>query len=295
MDRCIHSLAVRDTKIFAGSDSGEVYLSTDNGTNWTLLTAGLPHTVDISSFVFIDTNIFAGTLGGGVFRSPDDGATWFPANSGLADHTVHSLAVIDTNLFAGTDGGGVFVSANDGADWTSVNIGLTNRAVRSLAISGKNLFAGTDDGVFLSANDGANWVAANTGLLSKGVQVLMVSGSNLFAGTEGAGVWRRPLSEMITSVNSSTSGLPREFLLCQNYPNPFNPSTTIRYGLPERSHVSISVYNTLGQQVATPVNGEMEAGYHEVQFDASWLASGVYLYRLQAGSFVETRKLVLVR
>jgi hypothetical protein len=251
--------------------------------------------VDISSLAFIDTNIFAGTLGGGVFRSPDDGATWFPANSGLADHTVYSLALIDTNLFAGTDGGGVFVSANDGADWTGVNIGLTNRAVRSLAISGTNLFAGTDDGVFLSTNDGANWVAANTGLLSKGVQVLMVSGSNLFAGTEGAGVWRRPLSEMITSVNSSTSGLPREFLLCQNYPNPFNPSTTIRYGLPERSHVSLAIYNSLGQQVAQLVNGEIEAGYHDVKFDASALPSGMYFYRLHVGGYVETKKLLVLR
>lgn len=77
----------------------------------------------------------------------------------------------------------------------------------------------------------------------------------------------------------------------QNYPN---PSTTICYGLPSRSHVTLTVFNTLGQQLATLVNGEMEAGYHEVQFDASWPASGVYLYRLQAGSFVETRKLVLV-
>jgi hypothetical protein len=81
----------------------------------------------------------------------------------------------------------------------------------------------------------------------------------------------------------------------QNYPNPFNPSTTIRYGLPNRSHVSLTVFNTLGQQVSQLVNGEQEAGYHEVNFDASGLSSGVYLYRMQAGSYVETRKLLLVR
>ena len=89
--------------------------------------------------------------------------------------------------------------------------------------------------------------------------------------------------------------MPKMYELSQNYPNPFNPSTTIRYGLPERSHVSLAVYNTLGQQVTVLQNGEQEAGYHEVKFDASNLPSGVYFYRLQAGSYVETRKLCLVR
>ncbi len=76
---------------------------------------------------------------------------------------------------------------------------------------------------------------------------------------------------------------------------PFNPSTAIGYGLPSRSHVTLTVYNMLGQQVAVLQNGEQQAGFHEVRFDASGFSSGVYLYRLTAGSFVETRKLVLVR
>jgi hypothetical protein len=83
--------------------------------------------------------------------------------------------------------------------------------------------------------------------------------------------------------------------LLQNYPNPFNPSTTISYGLPQRSQVTLSVFNTLGQQVAQLVNGDMEAGYHEVKFDGGKLASGVYLYRMQAGRYVETKMLLLVR
>jgi hypothetical protein len=85
------------------------------------------------------------------------------------------------------------------------------------------------------------------------------------------------------------------FILDQNYPNPFNPTTTIRYGLPQSAPVSLVVYNTLGQQVAMLVEGEQEAGYHEVRFDASGLASGVYLYRIRAGDFVRTRKLLVVR
>jgi hypothetical protein len=89
--------------------------------------------------------------------------------------------------------------------------------------------------------------------------------------------------------------LPSMYALSQNYPNPFNPSTTIRYGLPVRSHVTLAVFNTLGQQVGTLVHGEQEAGYHEAVFDATGVASGVYLYRLQAGSFVQTKRMLILK
>ncbi len=89
--------------------------------------------------------------------------------------------------------------------------------------------------------------------------------------------------------------LPTEVSLEQNYPNPFNPSTTIRYTLPIRGHVTLNVFNTLGQQVAELVNGDIDAGTHDVKFDGAWLASGVYFYRMQAGSYVEAKKLMLLR
>jgi hypothetical protein len=91
------------------------------------------------------------------------------------------------------------------------------------------------------------------------------------------------------------SNIVKGYSLSQNYPNPFNPSTTIRYSLPLRSHVTLTVFNTLGQQVAVVVNGNIDAGYHEIQFNATNLASGVYFYRIQAGSFVETKRLMLLR
>ena len=89
--------------------------------------------------------------------------------------------------------------------------------------------------------------------------------------------------------------IPNGLELSQNYPNPANPSTTISYTIPTRSHVTLSVFNTLGQKVAGLVNGEEEAGSYNITFDASGLASGVYLYRMQAGSFVQTKKLVMVK
>ncbi|MEX2437326.1 MAG: GLUG motif-containing protein [Candidatus Paceibacterota bacterium] len=89
--------------------------------------------------------------------------------------------------------------------------------------------------------------------------------------------------------------VPEEFTLKQNYPNPFNPSTQIRFALPEQAHVTLSVYNLLGQQVATLVNETRSTGWHDVTFDASGLSSGVLIYRIEAGEYVETRSMMFVK
>jgi hypothetical protein len=89
--------------------------------------------------------------------------------------------------------------------------------------------------------------------------------------------------------------IPQKFMLYQNYPNPFNPSTTISYDLPQRAHVKLTVYNILGQEVATLVDKEQEPGRYNVKFDASGLPSGVYFYTLQTPYFTKTNKMVLVK
>jgi hypothetical protein len=111
-------------------------------------------------------------------------------------------------------------------------------------------------------------------------------------------------------VENQGGNAPESFVLMQNYPNPFNPSTTIRFGLPNSSHVTVTVFNTLGQQVGLLQDGEQEAGYHEVRFDGKNFSSGVYFYRIQvrpldsaierdskggARDFVATKRLLLLK
>lgn len=114
----------------------------------------------------------------------------------------------------------------------------------------------------------------------------------LFVGTENGGVFRMPHNP--TSVELS-DGLPSEFQLHQNYPNPFNPSTTISFTIPTSEFVTFKVYDVLGNEVATLVNENLNAGNFTYDFDASNLPSGVYLYKLQAGSFYQVKKMILTK
>jgi hypothetical protein len=100
---------------------------------------------------------------------------------------------------------------------------------------------------------------------------------------------------IITSVEQENGGIPNRFEVSQNYPNPFNPSTEITYSVPLSGLVTLKVYNALGQLVATLVNNEQSAGQYIVKFDASSLASGVYMYQIHAGNNTATRKMMLMR
>lgn len=122
---------------------------------------------------------------------------------------------------------------------------------------------------------------------------LYISGSFKTAGGKAASritSWTHP-----ELVSNELEERPQEFKLDQNYPNPFNPSTVIRYQLPVNSRVSLKVFDLLGREIATLVNDQLAAGQHEVTFNATHLASGLYIYRLQAGDHIQTRKMLLIK
>jgi hypothetical protein len=314
----ITCLAWSGQNLFAGMGSaltgGGVFRSTNNGTNWTRVGKSWPSTVSLVTDTLGTSSgehLFVGGWGGGVYQHTENDSDWVECGrmSNIVSLQAGALALLpdgvdSIKIYAGTtfhwvwggqvDGEGAFLSTDNGGSWSGVNNGLTNLNIHSFVTNVRSLFAGTDAGVFITTNGGISWNAVNAGLKDT-VLALALSGKDLFAGTRSAGVWRRPLSELITSVEPTTSELPNSYLLQQNYPNPFNPSTKITFSLPKSSDVKLSVYDVLGRQVSMLVNERRDAGVHEVNFDALGLASGVYFYRLQAGDFVQTRKLALVR
>ncbi len=161
-----------------------------------------------------------------------------------------------------------------------------------LITSGQNFAPGTTDTVIFNCNapstQGDYYYSVAAYASSARYSTMLTDGSS----------WYDPAFR-VEGGSDVREGAEQEhctkYSLQQNYPNPWNPSTIIRYGLPIRSHVTLTVYNTLGQQVGQLVNGEIGAGYHEEKFDASGLSSGVYVYRLQAGDYVATKRLLLLR
>jgi hypothetical protein len=291
------AFAVSGSMLFAGTLSG-VYRSMNGSASWSAVNSGFPGGMYIIALAVSGNHLFAGDWSLGVFHSTNSGASWTAVNSGLSGNHVPFLSFSGTNLFAG-DNKGVFLSTNYGASWADVNTGMTFDNVESFLVSGANLFTGTSDdffgdagGVFQSTTNGRNWTAINTGLPNTAVFALAVSGTNLFAGTND-GVWRRPLSELTSAAHAND--LPSAFNLEQNYPNPFPTSAAIKFQIPSAGDVTLRVFNALGREVTTLVNEQMQPGSYEKSFDASGLGSGVYFYRLQSGSFTESRKLVLQR
>ncbi len=113
--------------------------------------------------------------------------------------------------------------------------------------------------------------------------------------TMQAGFWNAYYHLVIVGVEEEEDALPITYKLEQNYPNPFNPSTIIKFAVPERSVVQIKIYDILGSELVTIVNEEMEKGWYEKVFNANGYASGIYIYRMQAGDYVSTKKMLLVK
>jgi len=294
----IYALFVSGTNIFAGTAGSGVFRSIDSALSWTPANATMTTAV-VQAFTGGTSNLFAGTKLGGVYRSTDNGSNWVQVNTGLTSLNVLSLCMSGSDIYMGSAGGGVFRSTNNGAIWTPVPSGLTSPTIYSLVASGTSLFAGGASGgsanVFVSTNSGGNWSSVSGALPLVTVNTLGIAGTYIVAGTAARGIWRRPLSEVTGVARRMEGEIPGTISLSQNFPNPFNPGTTIRYALPRQHTVTLSVYNTLGQKVSDLVNEAQEAGNYEVQFDASGFSSGVYFYRLQAGTSVETRRLLLMK
>jgi hypothetical protein len=255
-----------------------------------------------------------------LFRSTDDGESWTehtatPIRTGrkvlrkvngtlflCTQGTVQTYYNDDGSLVQIFDSAGVYKSSDEGLTWIEVTGNLHSTFVRGFAAttipqepSRIYLAACTDAAVFTSSQGGNQWGGFSDGL-SRFTFGGPVGADDKFVYVGLNGVQRRPWTDaVLTSAGPVPANQPVQYSLSQNYPNPFNPSTTISYSLPGASHVTLTVFDMLGREVAVLVTDRRDAGVHEVRFDASGLASGVYLYKLQAGSFTQTRKLMLLR
>jgi photosystem II stability/assembly factor-like uncharacterized protein len=293
-----HALAVSGTTWFAGGEIweeahqlGGIYRSTDNGLTWSKMFSGDGNNI-IESMIIIGSDVYA--IGDQyLIRSTDNGVTWKIAANGMIV-LPGRLAVSGSSLIICTPVS-IFRSDDNAVTWKPIVAGLPpNPWVDVLAVVGTKIIVSiSGSGSFLSTDNGEHWV--NIGSTLSPITAFAASGSNVFAGSAQHGVWKRPVSELVTGVHPNATQSPLSFDLEQNYPNPFNPSTTIAFSLPSRAFVTLKIFDVMGRDVATVVSEELHAGPYSRSWDATGYPSGVYFYRLQAGAYTETKRLILLR
>lgn len=266
----ITTIAVAPTNsnvIYVGTDDAHVWVSSDNGVNWNDISSGLPErwvtrvVVDPS-----DENIVYVTFNGLKWRDPQP----------------H-----------------VFRSTNKGTDWENINSNLPDAPVNAFAVDNNYsniLYVGNDVGMYVSFDTGHNWEVLGEGLpvLPVGDIKIHPTENYLVAGTYGRSMYKIDLN-LVTNTGDDRQDFLNSFQLYQNYPNPFNPNTTISWDSPVSGHQTIKIYDVTGKVIVTLVNEIKTAGKHQVEFKASSLASGVYFYKIEAGNFTETKKMVVLK
>jgi ligand-binding sensor domain-containing protein len=296
-----------------------------DGTKWTVYNtsnSGLPSDIVTSIEIDASGNKWIGSYNGlaKFDETVPEGTNWIVYNtstSGLPNNFVSSIAIdASGNKWIGTYNGLAKFDETtpEGTGWTvydTSNSGLPGNIVTSIAIEANgNKWIGTEFDEYTgsglakfdeTAPEGTGWTVYNTsnsGLSSNRVTSITIDkDGNKWVGTRKGGLCVFKEGGVVLDVeeNNNNNTIPKDYSLMQNYPNPFNPSTVISYRLPVNGHVTLKVYDILGKEIATLVNVEKPAGSYSVNFNGSNLSSGVYIYRIQAGSFTQSRKLVLLK
>ncbi|MGE5412507.1 MAG: T9SS type A sorting domain-containing protein [Clostridiales bacterium] len=307
-----------------------VLKSSDYGNTWDTLST-LP--VSINDLRISRSNnhvIFAG-WDNGINKTTDKGITWNKTSFSIKTDFVeidpsnpdivyaaaeplftNNVSYVPTELYKTRDGG---------ASWVNISQGLTGnnyKYISSIIINPKNtneLFLGFAGGVFdttafgqasvaHSTDGGLNWTPYSNGIPDSSEVTSMdidTVNNKLLATVIAPNITHKSLSGVyilnyVTEVASEEKNSPIiNFQLMQNFPNPFNPTTTISYSIPEDANVRLKVYDILGKEVITLVNRNETAGIHKVNFTAFSLPSGIYIYRIEAGSFTDSKRLLLLK
>jgi hypothetical protein len=207
--------------------------------------------------------------------------------------------------FGGFGSGHVYRSSNAGITWVNISGNLPDVPHQCVVIDPlytQNIYAGNDLGVYVTTNGGAQWFEYRNGMPFALVFDLSIVNPNrhIRATTHGNGIYERSLVQNPVGIKQLGNEVPDKFGLFQNYPNPFNPSTKIKFNIPSAGSryaetVQLKIYDITGKAVASLINNELKPGKYEVDFNAVNLSSGIYFYKLTAGNFVSTRKMVFIK
>ncbi len=253
----------------------------------------------VAAFYFINDNTgwISETYSGSwcrIYKTTNGGQNWvtLPTDTNV----VCSKISFVNSLTGWASGDEIIKTTNGGNSWISLQ--LNGPDLKCQFIDANNGWAKSDVGpIYKTTNGGLNWHSqVDLGIGYSNIECMQFINSQTgwMVGYDGLIIKTTSGGEVV-SLNNISSTLPKEFSVLQNYPNPFNPSTVIRFQIASNNFVKLVIYDVLGREVAKLVNQQMQPGSYSVDWDASNYSSGVYFYKLEAGDYTQTRKMVLIK
>jgi len=300
----------RNNPLIGGTLADEIYITTNGGNNWTIRSTGV---VGVSSaqnsLMFIDQNFFGFGLKNGASRvrmSPDGGNTWSTKNLNLTGSYTSGFTFKDNKMIglSSTSSSMPYVArtSDGGTTWNIIDIGPGLSGTTTIKwVPGTTVvyILGSNGAIKRSTNDGLTWVSLPTAGITGLNHFDFNKVNNVICGyavsTNGSVIKLQDSILFYLTGISNSGTIPSRYELHQNYPNPFNPMTTIKFSIPEKSNVMIKLVDLTGREITKILDNEFNAGNHEVQFNAGNLSSGTYFYRIEAGSFTDVKRMVLIK
>ena len=291
--------------IMTGFYARSIYSTTDGGNNWNLQYR-MSYEPVLQSVYFTDSNTGYAAGGSGIMKTTNGGNNWFAQQNltsfGLAGifFTNSSNGFVVGQYLGVPHYSVIFKTTNGGNNWNEISLG-TNEALDGIYFTnelngwavGNDYSSGNNSALIYRTTDGGdNWVKQNIPTFNNLESVFFINDAK---GWAVGGLGSIITYDSPTPVELSNPTVPVDYILAQNYPNPFNPTTTIEYSIPQSGNVKLQVYNSIGEEVATLVNNYKEAGTYQVDFNSKNLTSGIYFYKLEAGKFIQTKKMILLK
>ena len=278
-------------RVFAGGSSGRLVVSSDSGATWSYLNSLV--TSNISTIQFLDSLTGYFVSSNKIGKTTDGGDSWnvsqFSFPGGL-----YKFFFFDETEGIGFSETRTYITRDGGLTWSLVLTAPST--IRDLMRDGENgaIMCCLYGRIYTSQDRGLTW-QLNEPVTSTHLRIMTQTpgGTVFIGGDKGTVIKESPESNVFTGIEDKRIEIPKSFTLSQNYPNPFNPETVIRFSLPEAGYVKGVVYDILGREVATLLKGDMPTGNHQVKFNAKGIASGVYVFRLEAGNYSSAIKMVV--
>ncbi len=295
----IADIVQRGDSIYVGTIGSSIYTTKIDGNSWTAFNQSIPmnNAGTVYSLYNFNGRLITGSgVNANIYYNDNGTIIWneihFAEFNPLGTSMV-ALISVDTILY-GIGSQGIYKSTNNGLNWEYFNPGIGYIELGAFYLYKETIFTmltKANSTYYFTCNYNSDqWTLFDyqPGMFSYN---FVISDNKIFAATFDGLYYRNMTS---TSIKKKEE-LPVDYKLYQNYPNPFNPTTTIQYEIPESGFITLKIYDELGREVKTLINQYKNKGSHEINFNASQLSSGVYLYRLTAGDYLSTKKMLLLK